>query len=683
MVKKMEILSPAGNFDSVLAAVRSGADAVYLGLKEFSARRNAENFDVEGLKKAAEYCHRAGVKIYVTVNTMIKEHELPAAVNAVADAYGSGADAFIVSDLGLISVLHNLLPEIPLHASTQMTVHSPAAIKSLKEYGIKRVVLAREMSRGEIKEFCLAAQKENIEVEVFVHGALCMCVSGQCLLSSILGGRSGNRGLCAGPCRLEFSAAGSGRNDLSLKDLSLIDYLKELENIGVASAKIEGRMKRPEYVAAATAACKAALCGKREPELEGAIKSVFSRSGFTDGYYTGNLGKDMFGVRTKEDVLNSPLAFSYLHALYRGERQSVPVNIEISIKAGENTVLTITDGKGNKAVATGEIPQAARLKSADAESIRAAVSKFGGTPYLPVSIKVTLDGNLYIGISALNALRREATEKLNLLRSGGGRKISAAYGEKAPPSRDFPPAGKLYARFLSAEQIPDNLSGVDGVILPFELSFNGLPEGVVKIADLPRYIADDTAVVRRLAELKAEGVTAAYCGNLAAIAAAKSAGLKCIAANGLNCANGESVSALKNLGADEIILSAETFMTDAKRLANYGNVGLFAYGRLPLMLTRNCPIKNAKTCRECGGKSALKDRKGILFPVVCRKGYSEVLNSTPIYLADKGEDIKEFDFLLLNFTDESAPDARRIIEEYKSGGKAESFTRGVYYKNIP
>ncbi|MBO7519188.1 MAG: U32 family peptidase, partial [Clostridia bacterium] len=289
----MEILSPAGNFQSLTAAVRSGADAVYLGLKNFSARRNAENFDLDGLREAIKYCRIRGVKVYVALNTMIKESEMPKAVSAAADAYNCGADAFIVTDLGLISVLHRELPEATLHASTQMTVHSPAAIKSLKRLGIKRVVLAREMSREAIKEFCKAAAKENIEVEVFVHGALCMCVSGQCLLSSVLGGRSGNRGLCAGPCRLRFSAAEEDRYDLSLKDLSLVPYIKELESFGVKSVKIEGRMKRPEYVAAATAACRAALDGREDLRLQSALKNVFSRSGFTDGYYTSRLGADM------------------------------------------------------------------------------------------------------------------------------------------------------------------------------------------------------------------------------------------------------------------------------------------------------------------------------------------------------------------------------------------------------
>ena len=365
----MEILAPAGNMNALIAAVRSGADAVYLGLKDFSARRNADNFTKEEFIEAAKYCHVRGVKVYVALNTMIKENELSSAVNSAAFAYKNGADAFIVSDLGLISVLHKTLPQAVLHASTQMTVHSPAAISTLKKYGIKRVVLAREMSKEKIKEFCFAAKDCNIEVEVFVHGALCMCVSGQCLLSSVLGGRSGNRGLCAGPCRLEFSAKGTGRYDLSLKDLSLISYLEELKEMGVASAKIEGRMKRPEYVAAAVAACKTALSGKAEGKENSALKAVFSRSGFTDGYYTGNLGADMFGIRTKEDVLSSAESFSYIHSLYRNERQSVPVKITANVKSGKNISVTISDYTDTVTV-SGAVIEPAKTKNTTAEDVK-------------------------------------------------------------------------------------------------------------------------------------------------------------------------------------------------------------------------------------------------------------------------------------------------------------------------
>ena len=676
-------MAPAGNMDSIYAAVRTGADAVYLGLKDFSARRNAENFDSESLREAVKYCHIRGVKVYVTLNTMIKGKEVSLAVKAAVDAYNCGVDAFIVSDLGLISVLREVLPEAVLHASTQMTVHSPAALEILKALNIKRVVLAREMSREEIKNFCAEAKKQNIEVEVFVHGALCMCVSGQCLLSSMLGGRSGNRGLCAGPCRLEFSAKGSGRYDLSLKDLSLLDELKELRSMGVTSIKIEGRMKRPEYVAAAVSACRDILDGKSTKELETAIRGVFSRSGFTDGYYKSKLGADMFGIRTKDDVLGAKEALPYIHTLYRSERQCVPIKISAEIRYGRALKITFYDDLGNEATVYGEIPENAKTRATSAADIKTALEKLGGTPYFAIKTEVLLDGGLFIKTSSLNELRRAAVETLNGLRAANCRAAEANYNSVTHEKR-VTRRTRIYAKFTESKQIPENLCGIDAVILPFELNFTEIPDGVTKIAELPRYISDEKRVEHRLCELKNQGVFTAYCGNLSAIVLAKQAGFRVIASNGLNCASDESLSALAAFGADEVVLSAEINLQDAKYLSSKVPSGIFAYGRLPLMLTRNCPIKNVKSCAECGGKSSLKDRKGVMFPVICRQGYSEILNSTPIYLADKKDDTGVFDFIILSFTSETCDEAQNIIQRYLSGDEPENdFTRGVYYKNIP
>lgn len=678
----MEILSPAGNFQSLIAAVRSGADAVYLGLKDFSARRNAENFDLDGLREAVEYCRIRGVKVYVALNTMIKESEMSTAIRAAVGAYNCGADAFIVSDLGLISVLHRVLPEATLHASTQMTVHSPAAIKALKTLGIKRVVLAREMSREAIKEFCAAAKKEHIGVEVFIHGALCMCVSGQCLLSSVLGGRSGNRGLCAGPCRLEFSAAEIGRYDLSLKDLSLVPYIKELESFGVSSVKIEGRMKRPEYVAAATAACRAALDGTENRELETALKNVFSRSGFTDGYYTSRLGADMFGIRTKDDVSGAGDTFAYLHSLYKNERQSVPVNFFANIKAGKSISLTAEDNHGNRVTVTGNTPEAAKTRSTDDAAIKSALSKLGGTPYFAEKITADIDGGLFVSAAELNLLRRKSTELLNKKRAAFHRAAKPVYTEKQYGVKAGG-AQKIYARFADSEQIPADISGIDAIILPFRCDFSGLPKGVLKIAELPRYITDESAIKNRLKELKSQGVRAAYCGNLAAMEISRTAGFTVIASNGLNCANNESFAALCSLGANEIILSAEINMSDATLVGDSAKRGIFAYGRLPLMVTLNCPVRNVRNCKECGKKGALKDRKGMLFPVNCREGYCEILNSSPIYLADRKSDLLGFDFLLFYFTEEGSAAVREIFGGYATGKSADfAFTRGLYYRNL-
>ena len=310
MMNKPEILAPAGSFDSLTAAVRCGADAVYLGGRELNARRNAANFSDEELAQAVEYCHARGVKVYITLNTLVRDDEMETAMNAVRCACDVKADALILQDIGLTSLIRRAAPDMPLHASTQTSVQTLDGIKMLADMGFCRAVLPRELSKKEIEK--IAAQSP-IELEMFVHGALCMCLSGQCQLSAVLGSRSGNRGLCAQPCRLPFAADGGTGHDLSLKDMSLIEYLPELAQMGVLSFKIEGRMKRPEYVAAAVTACKKSLAGESAAEYEHTLGAIFSRSGFTSGYYNGALGRDMFGVRRKEDVtaakdVLSPLA---------------------------------------------------------------------------------------------------------------------------------------------------------------------------------------------------------------------------------------------------------------------------------------------------------------------------------------------------------------------------------------
>ncbi|MDE6590891.1 MAG: U32 family peptidase, partial [Oscillospiraceae bacterium] len=293
----MEILSPAGSPEALRAAVCAGADAVYLGFGQFNARRGARNFTQDEFAPAVSYCHLRGVKVYLTLNTLCSDRELPGAVDCAVQASKMGADAVLVQDMGLVRALRQAAPGLPLHASTQMTLHSLDGVKQAADLGITRAVLARELSRRDIAYIC---EHSPIEIEVFVHGALCMCYSGQCFLSSVIGGRSGNRGMCAQPCRLPYGWGNlADGHPLSLKDMSLAGHLNELRDMGVASAKIEGRMKRPEYVYTVTKIYADALREGREPtpdELR-QLEQAFSRQGFTDGYYMGQKGPDMFGVR--------------------------------------------------------------------------------------------------------------------------------------------------------------------------------------------------------------------------------------------------------------------------------------------------------------------------------------------------------------------------------------------------
>lgn len=676
-----EILSPAGNTEMLTAAVRSGADAVYLGAKEFSARRNAANFDDDELKAAVEYCHIRGVKVYLTLNILIKDAELESAFRLAQRAYNYGIDGIIIADMGLAAVLHRLLPELPLHASTQMTVHTPSALPLLKKAGFCRVVAGREMSRAELKEFCAEAKRLGLETEVFVHGALCMSVSGQCLLSAFLGSRSGNRGLCAGPCRLPFSAPGGTGYDLSLKDLSLINHLNDLREMGVSSFKIEGRMKRPEYVAAATAACRSALDnGYVAEELDTALKNVFCRSGFTDGYFTGKTGREMFGTRTKEDVAAATGAMSFVHGIYRFERGNVKIDASLSARREEPLTLTLDDGE-NRVTVTGDIPQNAVNKAADEKSLIAGLEKFGSTPYTLKGISAVCDGGLFVSAAALNDLRRRACAELDSRRAEVNHpQNSAVYKpERTGGTRRKEP--RLYARFESAGQIPDDLEGISALIFPLENEPEGLHSGIELIADIPRGIISDKTTAERLRLFKSAGFKTALCGNLSAVKTALDEGFSVIADTGMNVYNSESAAAVSGMGAERIVLSSEVTLADAESLCSPVPKGAVIYGNIPLMLFRNCPLKNGRDCKQCDRNGFLTDRKNTRFPVRCRMGYSELLNSVPVWLADKKDDIRGLDFAVLYFTRETKERVSEVIKAYKNGYACDTeYTRGLFYR---
>ncbi len=681
-IAKGEILAPVGNREMLIAAIRSGADAVYLGAKDFSARRNAENFTLEELKGAIEYCHIRGVRVYLTLNILIKDSEMELAFDLAKNSYNMGIDGIIIEDLGLARILHEKIPDLKLHASTQMSVHSPSALPILKKLGFTQVVLGREMAKTDIKQFCQRANALGITVEAFVHGALCMSVSGQCLLSAFLGSRSGNRGLCAGPCRLPFKAQNGTGYDLSLKDLSLFDYIKELNSLGVGSFKIEGRMKRPEYVAAATFACRQALdTGTVDASLAETLKNVFSRQGFTDGYYTNRLGINMFGTRTKEDVVSANTAFPVLHEIYRNERQAVNVSIKAKIKENEPISLTLSDGE-NEVTATGSIPQKSQNKPLDANDALKSLSKFGGTPYTDIGGGINIDDGLFVPKGELNSLRRKAVELLDKARAEIKNKpTEACYftPEKAQKTDKTP---KIFARFENAEQIPENLNGIDAVIFPLEQNPEALTLANTElIVDIPRGITSESLIEKRLRLFKEKGFKTALCGNLAAVEIAQKNGFEVLGDTGLNISNSESLKTAQMLGINRALISAEAPLSDILSLNSGPQKGIVAYGNIPLMLFKNCPLKNGISCQKCDKNGVLTDRMGIKFPVRCRLGYSELLNSVPIYLADRKNELAGLDFIVLYFTKEEKSETQKIISAYKNGESSNiPHTRGLYYR---
>lgn len=681
-LRKAEILSPVGNKEMLIAAVRSGADAVYLGAEEFSARRNAENFSLEDLKEAIKYCHIRGVRVYLTLNILIKENELGTAFTLAKEAYNMGIDGIIIQDLGLARVLHEKIPELKFHASTQMSVHSPAALPLLKSLGFCQVVAGREMSKTELKNLCEKAKELDITVEAFVHGALCMSVSGQCLLSAFLGSRSGNRGLCAGPCRLPFAVKNGTGYDLSLKDLSLLEQAEELYDCGVRSFKIEGRMKRPEYVAAATAASREALDnGIINTELSNTLRNVFSRSGFTDGYFKGNLGREMFGIRTKEDVISADKAFPSLHEIYRFERKSVGIEIRAEISPEKPICVLFSDGE-NTVKTEGNIPQTAQNRSVTADDIVKNLSKLGDTPYYVKNADIKVADGLFVSAGELNNLRRKLCELLNQKRSEiKFEKSNATYklSENIFENQKTP---QMVIRVENTLQIPENTDDIAAIILPLEENPDVIKDfDIPFIADIPRGITSEESLLKQLIIFKEKGGKAALCGNLSHIELVKKSGLVPLGDLGLNISNSEAISTLKGFGINAAVISCEEKITDILKLSAAIKKGIVAYGNIPLMLFRNCPLKNSISCKECKKQGVITDRLGIDFPVRCRGGYSELLNSKPLWLADRKNEILGLDFTVLYFTRETPERVKEVIAAYKNGLPPDiDHTRGLYYR---
>lgn len=677
-----EILAPAGGYDALVAAVRCGANAVYLGGKALNARRNASNFSDEELREAVAYCHARNVKVYLTLNTLVADSELETAYDAIECACNSHADALILQDIGLVSLVRQVCPDMPMHASTQMSVQSIEGVRELEKMGFTRVVLPRELSESEIAAI---AAKTDMELEYFVHGALCMCVSGQCLMSSVLGGRSGNRGLCAQPCRLPFGVNSKGGNALSLKDLSLVDELRRLEEAGVCSFKIEGRMKRPEYVAAAVTACKNSLNNINDYNINEALRAVFSRSGFTKGYFEGKLGKDMFGVRRKEDVEGAAPVLSSLARLYDGEKPLLPADMELKFKRSEPLTLKVS-ACGKTAAVTGDIPSEAVNKAVTEEELRDRLAKCGGTQFFAGDISIDLDEGLNVPASAINRLRRQALTELDG-ELAKGRDIPFTRTERftAPHRAE---RMKLHARFFSEASVSDSLDGLARVILPIETSPETLKRvldsGAQAAVEIPSAVFSNAdKYVKKLTELKENGLSLAWACGLDGVGIARRAGLRFVCGFGMNIFNSVSVSEAAILGAEDCLLSCEVSLAQAAHIGGKLPRGLMIYGRIPLMMTRNCPVGTKLTCAECGGRSYLLDRMGVRFPVRCKNGCSFVLNSRPLWLADKLNDIRNVDYGLLWFTDESKEECARVISDYRRGGAPQGeFTRGLYYKGV-
>ena len=683
----IEILAPVGSEEMLHAAVFSGADAVYLGFSGFNARTGAGNFDADSLKEAVRFCHARGVKVHVALNTTVYGGELASLCDAIRAVAASGADAVICQDLAVATLIGKIAPQLPRHGSTQMSVHTLQGALELKELGFTRVVLARELSLPEVEQI---TRHCGIETECFVHGALCMCVSGQCYLSAFLGGRSGNRGSCAGPCRLPFEANAlpegkPGRlHHLSLKDNSVIDKLDQLQAIGVASAKIEGRLRTPEYVAAADSACLAGREGRAyDRDL---LKNAFSRSGFTSGYLDGKIDGTMFGVRSEADAELTKKTLPALRELYRRERSRVPVRMKLEIEEGGEK-LTVTDADGNKAFAYGDFePQPARADPT--ESLKRSLAKTGGTPFAAENIEVEMDeGPWFVPGSTVNELRREALDAL-LKKREVLRPWPVQDVELEPlPQRTLPPHRTLRARFERWDQVPEQaLSGVEYLILPIAQADRVPREWRGKtLLELPRVmfgkLEEDTA--RRVAATQDAGFAGYEVSNIAHLRLCR--GLPMSGGFGLNVTNQVAAQFYADNGLGSVLILPETKDSDISTIAptHAGKpvpTGVLVYGHMPLMVTRACPLQNIHDCAHCDKTGVLTDRKAKKFPVRCGMGVRTIYNPVPIYMGDKPGALT-VDYGVAYFTLESREEAAAILDNIRVHAPFEGdFTRGLYFK---
>lgn len=671
-----EILAPVGTEGSLEAAVFAGADAVYFGAGACNARRNAGQFTGSTLKDAVRFCHTHGVKVHVTVNTLVRDEERAAVAETLRDIAEAGADAIIVQDLTVMRLAKEICPELALHGSTQMAVHNASGVRMLEDLGFSRVVLARELS---IDEVSAIRQKTKIELECFIHGALCMSASGMCYLSAMLGERSGNRGLCAQPCRLPFVCNGANYA-LSLKDMSHIAHYAAYRDAGVASLKIEGRLKSPEYVAAAVDAVRRVRDG--EPYSEQVLKDVFSRGGFTEGYYSGRRNHTMFGVRTPEDAKRAQNVLSEIRELYRAPRQTVPVSFALTVKEHAPASLTVTDGT-HTAAASGTVPEQARNLPLDAAYAKKSLSKTGGTPFYLDRLDCDIDDGLMLPASALNALRRDALEALCAARADSVRYTvhDADLTLSGEPRKAQP---RICVRYASYAQRTDGDGAAFFSLLVKELLAHPDCIDARTAAEIPALVYPQTedGIAEQLRTLKAAGLRYALCENIGALRMAREAGLVPVGGYGLNVMNSDAIESYRGMGVAAQFVSFELSAPKMRDLKSAIPLGMIVAGRLPLMQLRSCPARTDKGCGTCDGHPVITDRKSAVFPLVCHdRAYSTMLNSVPLYLADKP--LPPLDFYAVYLTTESKEEAgeliRSVLSHAPTGG---AYTRGLAFRNL-
>ncbi|MDO4568575.1 MAG: DUF3656 domain-containing protein [Clostridia bacterium] len=683
---KLELLAPAGSMESLVAALSNGADAVYMGGGDFNARRNARNFDDSELRAAIARCRLLGKRCYITVNTLLFERELEAAFSYCTSLYEYGADALIVQDMGLIRELRRRLPELELHASTQLGVHNADGLAVCRELGLARAVLAREVSVDAIRE--LSALDTGVELEAFAHGALCMSFSGACLYSSMAGERSGNRGLCAQPCRKRARLDGVGERALSPMDLCMIEHIGSLREAGVRCIKLEGRMKRAEYVAAVTRAYRKAIdAGGAPPEDVRAMHDVFSR-GFTTGYYFGD------GVRVDARSPESAPARLYdeLARTYADGMPRMPLELNLKLRANEPAQLTAQAGAVRLEL-VGERAQEAHAPR-DPKTYERLLGKLNDTPFAAADIRVDADG-AYLAAADVNALRRAACAAIEASVRRAAQPRAAERGDVLRvPAHGAP---ELIAIVRTEEQADAAIAG-----------------GVSTIAVAPRSYDEDAAAPmgarypgallylpvtllsrgeREVAErLLTSG---AYCGivanNICHMALGR--GMRIVAGAHMNVTNNSAALALRELGASLVTLSVELTSPQLRDICAMGGCAVYVYGHQPLMHLTHCPKRELSHCDGCRGHAAwVTDEENRRFEltntIICGRCSQRLLNMVPTYLIDKALGVGASAWVL-EFDTEPGERVRSIAEaavRAAAGARevpvVDGYTRGHFNRQV-
>lgn len=702
-----ELLAPAGSPEALRAAVQNGADAVYLGWGAFNARRGAKNFSDEEFAAALAYCHERGVRVFLTLNTLVTDRELPAALETARQASRLGVDAVLVQDWGLFDLLRRALPDLPLHASTQMSLFTSGGAREIAADGCERVVIARECSAEDTRAICGSCP---VEVEVFAHGALCMCYSGQCEMSALIGGRSGNRGRCAQPCRLPYGVNAPARNayPLSLKDSCLADRLGEMADIGVACVKLEGRMKRPEYVAVITRIYARLLEEGRSPTSQelAELEQAFSRSGFTDWYWQGRRGAAMFGTRPENAPDPRELFDEARRAYEKEDLRTVPVDLSCSVTAGAPCTLTASDQDGHRVTVTGPVPEAARTRALDGLELEARLRKTGGTAYRCDNVATLVDEGLSLPASAINALRRDALAALTAARTAPPKRRELP----VPPLPDIDCSAETPQLTLSVARLEQlspallDLGRPARICVPLEEAsrMEALPGGGSEwCVTLPRIWRDrdEPALRSQLEQARTLGFTSVLIGNLGHLPLVRGMDFHLYGDYGLNVFNSRSLAYLKGKGLESACVSFELRFAQIRDLKKVLPAEAIVYGRLPLMITENCLVQNETGCRldrqgacvpkdgpcRCSPPNVLRDRTGAAFPLLPAYGHrTEIQNSKPLYLADRpGYRTLGLSYARLRFTTETAEECVRILRDYLDAAPAAGdFTRGLYERGV-